>query len=181
MKKERFYIASEIYHHEQLIEPWEQYDSSGKIDHEIVVSQRKVLIYSVTDENGVTRYYRYPSKEEVTETIFESSYSTESSSTENLYCWYIAGAPIPFSNLRERFNERYRQNTSLVGYFVPIEEFLNLPFDVTSPFVASTLLKLINVNRKGYVVLSMDPAEAKKQIEEIMRRKDSQEKKLSLH
>lgn len=170
MEKKKFYFASPVFHERDLIERWVQYDSFGQIDHNIFVSQRKVLVFSVTDEKGETKFYSYPRGERVFEKNYASSYSTESGPWENEYSGPYCDANGP--------SQSYDKHPDILSYFVPIEEYFSLSSEVTSPTLARLYLRLANYQKKGYVKLSMDEEEAKKQIEDIKVRKSSQEKTL---
>lgn len=170
MEKKKFYFASPVFHECALIEHWIQYETFGQIDHNIFVSQRKVLVYGVTDENGETKFYSFPKGKQVFEKNYNSSYSTESGPWEVEYCGPYCSENGP--------SQSYDKHPDILSYFVPIEEYFSLSSEVTSPALARLYLRLANYQKKGYVKLSTDEEEAKKQIEDIKVRKSSQEKKL---
>ena len=69
-KIEALYVASRVAHLEYETNPWIQYESFGEVEHRIYVSPKKELIYSVI-EDGITKYYLYPSHQEIEESTFK--------------------------------------------------------------------------------------------------------------
>lgn len=177
---EQLFVASKVYEQDVLVEPFEQYETFGQVDHNIIVSKKKILVYSSRDENGELKFYEYPSDKEVKETSFSSSYSTESNSMANLYCMCInSGYPMPIESIRKSIIEEFKRKSNLVGYFIPIEEYFKTSHTITSPTIAETLINLVNLKKRGNIRLSMNIEEAKEQLKKIGYNIDIKTKKIS--
>lgn len=177
-KIHQLFVASQVCEHEELVEPFVQYETFGQIDHHIIVSRKKYLIYSTMDDEGNIKYYDYATGEEVDESSFTSSFSTTSSAMDNLYCWGVSGYPIPIDGIRKKIIDRFKKQSRLVGYFIPFEEYFGLESKMTSPRLALALIKLSNITKRGYVKLSMDETKAKEQLQKIGCIRESSTKKL---
>ena len=178
---DNLYIAFPVYDHEVETEMYEQYETFGTIEHRIIISPRKKLIYSKIDENGTERFYDYKTGEEVVESTYESSFETRSSAFYSVYCTYINGImPLPIPGLREEMKERFYAKQKCVGYFIPFSQYVQekLGIDVSSlsPAYADKLIRLLNVGSGKAFMLSMNPEEAKVQLEKIGYRKQIKKK-----
>jgi hypothetical protein len=78
------YVACKVYDIETEIEPWEQYASFGKIEHEIVVSPKRRLVVC-KNENGKDKYYDLKTGEELYLRDYDSSYESTSTRAQSLY------------------------------------------------------------------------------------------------
>ena len=137
------------------------------MEHHILVSRKKVLVYSKRDTEGNIRYYLYPSGEEIKETNFDCSYETKSSCAGNIYSGYIHGyCFLPVAGLRDLFKEEFKRNMSLYGYFIPVEEYLGTS-DNTPLLIIQALLNLKNITKRNLIHLSFDKEEAKEQLKSI--------------
>ena len=164
---DKLFVASSVYHLEVETKPWIQYESFGEIEHRIFVSSRKVLVYGI-EENGQMKYYLYPSGIEVKETNFDCSYKTESSCFGSIYSSFICGeAPIPVGGIRQMAKEKFKKDTSLVGYFIPVSDYLGVSDRMPIELVHA-LVRLSNLrkNKKAFP-LSFDREEALKQLRGI--------------
>ena len=103
MEFDNLYVAAPVFDAEDEIEMFEQYETQGIIRHHIIVSPKKVLIYSKVDENGNIKYYNYENGEEVKESSYQSSFDTKSSPFRSVYCGYINGLfGLPIPGIREQ-------------------------------------------------------------------------------
>ena len=62
MKKieyDKLYVAFPVFDAEYETEMYEQYETMGTIEHNVIVSPKKVLIYSKVDQDGNVKYYNY--------------------------------------------------------------------------------------------------------------------------
>lgn len=169
---DNLYIAYPVYDHHVETEMYEQYETMGVVKHAVFISQKKVLIFSKTDENGVVRYYNYKTGEEVQENSYECSFETQSSPLESLYCCYINGLfALPFPSMREEFNKKYAQKRKEVGYFIPFSQYMEEHYGVSMksipPVLADKVLSLLNIGARYQILLSEDSNEAKEQLEKL--------------
>ena len=169
---DNLFVACPIYEDEFEEEPWVQYESMGSVRHTIVVTPKRVLIYSSTDEDGNVKYYNYKTGEEVEEKSFKSSFYTNSSSTTSLYSGYIHGIfPLPIPSMRESFLRLHERKLKEVGYFIPFNEYMEdkLGFSCSSISLelASSLVRLTNVGSGRPFELSTSTDTAKMQLEKI--------------
>lgn len=178
---DNLYVAFPVYDHEVETEMWEQYETFGTVEHRIIISPKKKLIYSKVDEDGKERFYDYKTSEEVVEHTYDTSFETESSPFYSVYCTYINGlAPLPIAGLREQMKERFYAKQKCVGYFIPFAQYVQekLGIDVSSlpPAYADKLLRLMNIGAGKSFMLSFNADEAKKQIEKIGYRSETKKK-----
>ena len=178
---DNLYVAFPVYDHEVETEMFVQYETFGRIEHRIIVSPKKKLVYSKVDEDGVERFYDYKTSNEVVESTYETSFKTKSSPFHSVYCTYINGlAPLPIPGLREEMISRFRQKQRCVGYFIPFTEFvqekLGLSLDSITPALADKIIRLMNVGSGKAFMLSMEPEEAAKQLEKIGYHKKTKKK-----
>lgn len=178
---DNLYVAFPVYDHEVETEMFVQYETFGRIEHRIIVSPKKKLVYSKVDEDGVERFYDYKTNNEVVESTYEASFITKSSPFHSVYCTYINGlAPLPIPSLREDMISRFRQKQRCVGYFIPFTEFvqekLGLSLDSITPALADKIIRLMNVGSGKAFMLSMEPEEAAKQLEKIGYHKKTKKK-----
>ncbi len=181
IKYDNLYVAFPVYDHEVETEPYVQYETFGTLEHRIIVTPKKKLVYSKIDEDGVERFYDYDTSEEVEEFTYESSFETGSSAFHSLYSGYIGGYfPMPIRGLREDMKQRFYAKQKCLGYFIPFTEYVQdkLGIDVSSlsPAMARKLLRLLNVGIKKSFMLSMDEEVAAKQLEKIGYHKKSKKK-----
>ncbi len=170
MKKRKFYLASAILKRREIVELYDKYETFGEIDYYIYVSNKKVLVYSETDENGKEVFYHYPSGKEVYERNFDSSYTTD-----NSYCYTFNYTDS--ISLVDKFAKRPFKERDYLGYFVPIHEYFGFNTEITSTGLAVALLNYANLNKSGYTLLSMNKEEAKKQIDAIKNKNTEEEQK----
>ena len=166
------YVAFPVYDHEVETEMYEQYETFGTIEHRVIISPKKKLVYSRIDEDGKERFYDYTTSEEVVESTYDTSFETRSSAYNSVYCTYINGlAPLGIAGLREQMKERFYAKQKCVGYFIPFTQYVQekLGIDVSSltPAYADKLIRLLNVGSGKAFMLSFDSEEAKKQLEKI--------------
>ena len=177
---DNLYVAFPVFKREVEKEPWIQYESFGKVEHTVIVSPKRVLIGSKTDEFGDTKYYDYKTGKEVVEKSYDSSFTTTSSPIMSVYSSYAPGqCMIGEGYLKELFDLCLKNPTNRVGYLTPFSEFaeekFGLSLDDYSPSLASKLVTLANLTsrRKG-IALSHDKDVAKKQLEELGYHTDSE-------
>lgn len=169
---DNLYVAFPVYDYEVETEPFVQYESFGNVEHRIIISPKKRLIYSKIDADGVERFYDYKTSEEVKESTYESSFETNSSPWKSVYCTYINGImPLPISSLREEMLAVHRAKQKNVGYFIPFIDYVRekLGMDVSglSPAMADKLLRLMNVGAFKGFMLSFDSEKAAEQLNKI--------------
>lgn len=169
---DKLYVACPVYDYEVETEMYEQYETFGTLEHRIIISPKRKLVYSKVDENGVERFYDYKTSEEVVESTYETSFETRSSAFHSVYCGYINGImPLGIASLREEMLERHRAKQKCVGYFIPftqyVQEKLGIDVSSLSPAMADKLIRILNVGFGKAFMLSFDSEEAKKQLEKI--------------
>jgi len=178
---DNLYVACYAYDYEVETEMYVQYETSGIVEHRIIINPKKKLIYSEVDENGKERLYDYNTGEEVFEESYESSFATTSSAMESLYCGYINGYTcMPIEGLRRYFLDKHNQKKHTVGYLIPLNEYVEgkLGINITSlsPAKLNKLVRLMNIVSGRPFMLSMDPEKAKSQLEKIGYRKPEKKK-----
>lgn len=178
---DNLYVACPVYDHEVETEMFEQYETFGTVEHRIIISPKRKIVYSKVDEDGVERFYDYKTREEVIESTYESSFETTSSPWHNLYCTYTNGImPLPIPGLREQIKERFYAKQKCVGYFIPfaqyVQEKLGVDVSSLSPAMADKLLRLMNVGTGKAFMLSFDAEEAKTQLEKIGYHRETKKK-----
>lgn len=166
-KIEALYVASRVAHLEYETNPWIQYESFGEVEHRIYVSPKKELIYSVI-EDGITKYYLYPSHQEIEESTFKSSYKTNSDAFTSIYSAALYhGKSSTITGLNEKIKAEYEKKTSLIGYLIPITTYLGIS-DKTPLKLAYALVRLSNIKKSNKpMLLSFEEQEAEKQLQEI--------------
>jgi len=70
IKYDNLYVAFPVYDYEVETEMFVQYETFGKVEHRLIISPKKRLIYSKIDADGVERFYDYMTSEEVKEFRF---------------------------------------------------------------------------------------------------------------
>lgn len=170
---DNLFVGFPVYDQKYETEPFVQYESFGEVRHTIIVSPQRVLIGSITNENGDTRYYDYKTGKAVREKNYESSFYSHSSATMSVYSSFVDGQYIiGQGSFMEFVGLCCKSATNEVGYLVPISEFaedkFGLSLDEYSPSLASKLVTLANLTsrRKG-IALSFYSDDAKKQLEKI--------------
>ena len=168
-KIDQLFVATMTYEIGELIEPFVQYETFGRIDHHIILTRNKKLVYSSIDEDGTTRYYDYDTDEEVTEYQGKASYSTEAGAYSSLYYMYTQGGyPMPIPGIRADMEKQAQEEyKAKYGYFVPFTEYLynrlGIKIKIINPKVARALLRFLPKQDK--LVLSLDEEEAHEQLE----------------
>lgn len=157
---EKLYVASRIYHVKVETEMFSQYETFGRVQHTIIASRKKVLIYTKTDEKGIERYYLYPSQEEIKIADYDCSYETQSASGIDAYHQF------PDLKWVKSVDPAAMKHMTYYGYLIPAEEYLNVSKD-TSLLVMRALLNLINLTKGSDITLSSSEVEAAKQLEKI--------------
>jgi len=170
---ENLFVASMLYDYAELVEPFVQYETFGKIDHHVIFTPEKRLVYRVEDENGVTKYYDYKTKKEISLYDKRASYSTRAGalSTLTLTDPRTTGIIPPHSILE--MIEHYRENANLngirYGFLVPVDDFIKVRFGNLpniSPAAFNILLHIISTNK--VTELSFNEEEAEEQISSLM-------------
>ena len=179
---DNLYVAYPVYDHMVETEMYEQYETMGNIRHHIIVTPKKVLIYSKVDQDGNVKYYRYGTDEEVHESSYECSYDSASSPLLSLYSGYINGwFVLPIKSMREGYNEMYSKKKKEVGYFIPFSQYMEEHYGVSmssiSPAMADKVLKLLNIGSGKSFELSPVPKRAKEQLEKLGYHTSTQTKK----
>lgn len=169
---DNLYVACPVYDHEVETEMYEQYETFGTIEHRIIISPKRKLVYSKITEDGEERFYDYTTSEEVVESTYETSFETRSSAFHSVYCTYINGlAPLGITGLREEMLARFHAKQKCVGYFIPftqyVQEKLGIDVSSLSPSMANKLLRLMNVGAGKAFMLSFNAEEAKIQLKKI--------------
>jgi hypothetical protein len=172
IKYDNLYVAFPVYDYEVETEMFVQYETFGRVEHRLIISPKKRLIYSKIDANGVERFYDYMTSEEVKEFTHDTSFETTSSPWKSVYCTYINGImPLPIPSLRNEMLAAHRAKQKVVGYFIPftdyISEKLGIDASSLSPSYAHKLLRLMNIGAGRAFMLSFDSEEAKVQLEKI--------------
>ena len=171
MRKEvdGLFVATVVYDIEELEETFIQYESFGKINHHVIVTPKKRLIYSVTDKAGTTKFYDYKTDEEVEFYNKESSYKTTASATSTIY--HIAMEKPSIIGSR-KFAEELRKhdekiNKERYAYPIPFEIYtestIGKAIFCDNPKIASTILLMIPTSKE--MELSFDSEEVKKQLD----------------
>ena len=175
MRKELdgLFVATMVYDREELIEPYMQYETQGRIDHHVIVTSEKRLVYSVTDETGKTRFYDYKTDEEIDFYEEKSSYITDADPLSTLY-HVSKGVRVPLTSLETTIDSYHKKSTSLrYGYPQPFsiytESILGKPIFCDNPKIASVILNMLPKNKQ--FELSFDEEESKKQIDKYIYRK----------
>lgn len=175
MKKidyDKLYVACPVYDYEIETEMYEQYETMGTIEHHIIVSPKRVLIYSKVDDEGTVRYYRYGTDEEVFDKEYPSSFSTTSSPWASLYCGYVNGhCSMPIKGLRDEFKARHDRKSKEVAYFIPFSQYMEEKFGISldsiSPAVASKIIRILNVSAGKSFELDRDRSVAREQLAKL--------------
>ena len=135
-------------------EPFEYHESFGEILHFISITPKKELLYSKTDEKGNVEYYEYFSDKKESIESPTNSYSTRSNYYDHI------------------FQKSLEQKKSHLGYLVPFSEYIfkRIGINITSlnPKFLKILFKMTPPGLKKSFILSFEPEEAKKQLEEII-------------
>ena len=149
------YVACKVYNYEKLIEPWEQYDTFGKIDHTILVYPKKILV--IKDEDG--KFYDLKTGKELFEKNYSSSGYTNSSCSQNIY---LSGMPLGplYNSGKMYFDHKERE----ISYLMPISEYLENSLglkleDEVSSIEIRTLINLLNIGKRRVFPLSYDETE----------------------
>ena len=141
-KIERLFIASEV-HLQKRVWVSAAYNAYGEMSYSFFISPKKTLVYSRTNEDGVTKFYLYDTDEEIGEPYYATCSYTD-------------------------FDDSYGTTVSSgheygYGYLVPVEEYFGVTTD-THPFFVKALLNLDNllkkVNKKNNFYLSTNKSEA---------------------
>lgn len=170
MEKKKFYFASAIFRQREIVELYEKYETFGQIDYHIYVSNKKILVYSITDDKGISTFYHYPSGEKVFEKNYDSSYSTDNGDCHDYS--YTDSYDLVRKFVKNPYKECY-----CLGYFIPIEEYFGFNTEITSAPLAVALLNYANLNKSGCTLLSMNLEEAKNQIDQIQNKNSEEAKK----
>ena len=171
MKKintESLYVGCKVAEVEELIEPFEQYETVGDILHKIVVNQERILVYLEDDKNCVDaitgRKFKISN--------FERSFHTEATAVSSTRLAYINGGySLPINSMRESFERETIEKLNQVGYITNFRQYINERLNVDVEEVtlnqARILLFFANMKKRKTIILSEDSEEAKFQIEEI--------------
>lgn len=170
-KIEKLFVASMVYDTPELIEPFVQYETFGQIDHHVVVTPEKRLVFSSTGEDGVAKYYDYKTGKEITLYDKTSSYSTKADPVSSICLSNpFASGTVGPANLLEDLSKLGNNNGLRYGFVVPFEDYIKNKFgkayNVSNPKVASLLLFAMATNRA--TELSFDPAEAEQQLSSLV-------------
>lgn len=188
MKKieyDKLYIAFPVFDAEYETEMYEHYETMGTIEHNVIVSPKKVLVYSKVDQDGNVKYYNYETGEEVKESSYESSFETNSSPLASIYCCYINGLfALPIPSMREHCIARYEAKKKEVGYFIPFSQYMEERFGISvdsmPPSVAHKVLRVLNIGCGKGFKLSFDKEIARRQLEEMIGYHFGETKKVDL-
>ena len=180
---DNLYVAFHVYDYQVETEMYVHYETFGTIEHRIIVNPKKKLIYSQIDENGNEKFYEYKTNEEVFEESYESSFKTNSSPLHSLYFGFINGyIREPFQGFKDGVIAAHKKMQHTVGYLIPVDEYLEekLGYDVSSlkPDKKNKLIRHFNNRSDKSFILSMDPEEAKLQLEKIGYRNKSKKKQI---
>lgn len=126
------YVASVIWESLVEYEPWVQYESHGKLQHNLIVSRKRVLVYSETDENGNTKYYNYKTGKEVKICEHTHNYLTKSNYQISIlsYLSSLHGVNLLFPKLSYDYN--------IVGFLVPFDDFSQEKIGINSESLSVT-------------------------------------------
>lgn len=168
--EDALYVASMTYDLEKMITPYANRYFPGQIDHYVVVTSKKKLVYSVTDDRGNKKYYDYKTDKEIKEYKKKASYSTVASPSSTLYHSALSDkCPKGLRGISAELKEyAKRANVLHYGYLVPFESYMELiigtPVSDDSPAVANAIMKMSPKNRA--FVLSFNEKEAADQLKE---------------
>lgn len=157
-KIEELFVATLAVEQRELVEPWVQYESFGRIDHNYIITPKKRLVCSKYDKKNNLRYYDYGTGNEVHPCIVKP-YSTTSSPSDNLYLDWRSGI-IPASPFWKEYKEKKeRELQSLIyTHLVPFSEYIKNKLGITAPknpAIANAILKIIPSGH-GYINYTVD-------------------------
>lgn len=167
------FVANQIYDDFELIEPWVQYDSFGRVLHRLVVFPKKVLLYSKIDENGEMAFYNFDTNKKIKVVNYEPlcSYETDANCGYNLVAMGKMGYSTGVASINKEIMREIKEGFNEYGLVVPFEEFCEEKFGKKMEHISLTkakiLLRLSNLFVGKPIVLSIDPEIAEKQLEKI--------------
>ena len=168
--EDALYVASMTYDLEKMVTPYANRYFPGQIDHYVVVTSKKKLVYSVTDNRGNKKYYDYKTDKEIREYKKKASYSTAATPSSTLYHSAISDkCPKGLRGISAELKE-YAKRTNVLhyGYLVPFESYMELiigtPVSDDSAVAANAIMKMSPKNRA--FVLSFNEKEATEQLKE---------------
>ncbi len=182
---DRLFVAFQIYDNLEEVEPYKPYVSDGMMRHHIMVSPKRVLVYSQIDPAGFTRYYLYETDEEIRPQNFKCSYEAVPSYFTRLFCYYMNGkVGFPDNETYNTVRSMHYRYQKTFGYFIPFGEYmekgLGISIDFLVPEMVHKLLKLMNVGVGEPFELSTDPEIARQQLEEKLGFQFGESKKVEL-
>ena len=168
----KLYVACRVYDYETELEPWIQYESFGKVQHDIFISPKRVLVVK-EEKDGKDVYFDYKTSKELYVQDYSSSYTTKSTPWTTVWS---SGLP---TILGKRIEEYFDMKEREIQFLVPLSEFLKEKFgvevDSVSPKLVDFILHVINLTSGKPIHLSTDSSIAEEQIAtRILKKKDIQ-------
>lgn len=163
---ESLFIGCKVAEVEELIKPFEQYETFGDILHKIVVKQERILIYLNDDKTCIDAV----NGEELKIADYDSSFHSKSSVEDETRLGYIR-LHFPIESMETKFEKETMEKLNQVGYIMSFKEYiyqrLNINVEEVTLSQARFLLFLANMKNTKTIVLSEDSQEAKLQLEEL--------------
>lgn len=182
---DRLFVAFQIHDNLEEIEPYKPYVTEGMMKHHIMVSPKRVLVYSRVNQAGFTRYYLYETGEEIKEQSFKCSFEAVPSYYTRLFCYYMTDkVAFPDNETYNIVRSMYYRYQKTFGYFIPFSEYmekgLGVSMDFLVPEMVYKLLNLMNMGVGEPFELSTDPEIARQQLEEKLGFQFGESKKVEL-
>lgn len=159
----KLYVACRVYDVETEIEPWIQYESFGKIEHDIYVDPKRILLLE-ENVDGKRVFVDCKTRRIVTPVEYCSSFESESTCSRSLY---LSDFPLgPLSHERVRyFEQKNREVSFIVPFNKYVKDRLGLEFLDLSLSQARAILNFINLGEGKEFKLSYDSEVAEAQIQ----------------
>ena len=100
------FVAIEIWDNMIELEKWVSNESSGRLKHNLVVSNKIILVYSKIDENGNINYYNYRTNQKLT--VVKKMTNFESKS---------------LNNINNKIDSNISERLGLIAFVIPYEQF----------------------------------------------------------
>ena len=158
----KLYVACPVYDDTVLIEPWVQYDTFGKEEHNIYVNPKRILVREV-EEDGETIIVDCKTSRRLYVVDHRASYESESSCGSSIF---LSGWPL--GPLYEEGKNYFRYKASQVQFLIPFREYasdrLGLDIERVSIARARAIVGFLNASEGRTFQLSFDPEVAASQI-----------------
>lgn len=158
----KLFVACRVYDVETETEPWVQYESLGKIEHQIIVDPKRVLLLEEWVE-GKNYYIDCKTRRIVQPMNYQYSFESHSSCCSTLYL-----SDYPLGPLSDERRQYFADKSREVSFVMPFNEFirerLGVEYTEVTLAEATALLRLINMTAGRCFKLSFSPEEAEHQI-----------------